>query len=147
MKRKSRALLVLSAILFVSNISFAHADDISDQVTAYRNAKSAFDNAMNVYSNAKSSRMAAYKDAVQARNEAAKALQSARKIILDSFKNALDKANSDFATARSAAKSASDKQIANAARKAAIATASAIRDAALSQLPDLGPEPTKPAKK
>ena len=58
-----------------------------------------------------------------------------------------DKANKDFATARSAAKSASDKQIANAARKAAIATASAIRDAALSQLPDLGPEPTKPAKK
>lgn len=147
MKFSARLIMLLSTLFFFTNISFAHADDVTDQVTAYRTAKSVFDNAMNVYNSSKTPRMAAYKDAMQARNEAAKALQSARKIILDSFKSALDKANSDFATSRSAAKTASDKQIANATRKAAIATASALRDAALSQLPELGPEPSKPAKK
>ena len=147
MKTGSRMVLVLSALILVSSISFAHADEVSDQVAAYKAAKSNFDDAMIAFNNSKNSKMAAYKDAVQARNDAAKALQSARKIILDSFKSALNKANNDFANSRSAAKTAGDKQIANATRKAAIAAASAIRDAALSQLTELGPEPIKPDKK
>ena len=147
MKFPARLIMPLSTLFLLTNISIAHADDITDQVNAYRTAKSTFDSAMSVYNSSKNPRMAAYKDAMQAREDAAKALQSARKIILDSFKSALEKANGDFATARSAAKTSSDKQIANATRKAAIAAASALRDAALSQLPELGPEPTKPVKK
>ena len=63
MKFPARLIMLLSTLFFFTNISFAHADDITDQVTAYRNAKSVFDNAMNVYNSSKTPRMSAYKDA------------------------------------------------------------------------------------
>ena len=43
MKFPARLIMLLSTLFFFTNISFAHADDVTDQVTAYRTAKSVFE--------------------------------------------------------------------------------------------------------
>ncbi len=147
MKLRQRLAIVVLAVMSSLTFSIAHADEVSDQVSAFQTAKANFDSSMNSYMAMKNQRMAEYRDVMAARSEAMKAMQSARKTILETFKANLDQANSDFMSARKGAKTAADKQAANNAKKKAIATAISARDDALALLVDLGPEPTKPSKK
>lgn len=138
---------LLVALLPAITLSSAHADEITDQIAAYQSAKADFDSSMIAYAAMKNPKMASYRDVMAARKLAIEARQAARQAILDQFKLDLDKANNNYANARKSAKSVSEKQAINAAKRVAVAAAVSFRDNALALLIDLGPEPTQPPKK
>lgn len=87
---------------------------------------------------------AAFQDAQKAYNQANQAYTQAAKAISAAFANDISTANKTAKQAMRAANTAELKNQVNSSLAAAIAGATARRDAALSQLTPLGPAPTKP---